>query len=401
MRLTLRTMLAYLDGILEPEDAQDIGKKIEDSQYATSLMHRIRDVMRRLRLAAPSVSERGPGLNANTVADYLDNTLPADRVPDFEKVCLDSDVHLAEVAACHQVLAVVLGESAEIDPESRQRMYQLPRAAAQATASRGEEASAVAGRAKAAEPPHPPRPKPTVPEYLREPPKARRFLTAVTLLVLVGCFGGIALLVTGQLEKGTPIGNLLWTGHWRTPVAVATKETESAPTKQPDKSVKGEKPSAVEHGKEGPPTPTAAEQQQTPTAEKATGGTATSIAAKPPAPGESGPLTGGTAERAPVPPASRPTAFAPRDRRNARRRPERGAAAGRADEDSFAAGRARRDRPDRAEGTARSGWKITGDGGKIAAGCRGEDAESGRLHGGKAARSGLAASASRPLQLRG
>ncbi|MEX0727755.1 MAG: hypothetical protein WD065_15870 [Planctomycetaceae bacterium] len=125
MRLTLRTLLAYLDDILEPAQAKEIGKKVAESNVASTLVSRIKEVTRRRRLTAPDVSGPGAGVDANLVAEYLDNTLPAEHVADIEKVCLDSDTHLAEVAACHQILALVLGEPVEIQSQSRERMYAL------------------------------------------------------------------------------------------------------------------------------------------------------------------------------------------------------------------------------------------------------------------------------------
>jgi|GEM_PF-328627 len=218
MRLTLRTLLAYMDGILEPEQAEQLRKKIEDSEFAKNLMERIREVTRRLRLGAPSLGEKAALLDPNTVAEYLDNTLHGDKVPDFEKVCLESDIALAEVASCHQILAMILGEPAEIDPVTRQKMYQLlAQAATKGEESRAGEAGAGGAReaqaekAAGEEPSRSPA-RPAVPEYLRDEPKGRRrFWLAAALLFLAGFITMILLGSLGLVGPGGPLG-WLWVG---------------------------------------------------------------------------------------------------------------------------------------------------------------------------------------------
>jgi hypothetical protein len=244
-------MLAYLDNILEPDDAQDIGKKIEESEYATGLVHRIRDVMRRLRLGAPDVGEGSSKDDPNTVAEYLDNTLASDDVTAFEKVCLESDVELAEVGSCHQILTLVLGEPAEIDPDSRQRMYQIGNAPAGSgppptpamsttTVIASEEASTVlgvVGREDFGE--RKSRPKPTVPEYLREPRRRRHWFSLIAALVLIVCFSVFVLAAMHQFSPGTSLGDALVQLGLRaapkpaTEIAAATKPVEKEIVEKP------------------------------------------------------------------------------------------------------------------------------------------------------------------------
>lgn len=239
MRLTLRTMLAYMDKLLEGDDAQEIANKIEESEYATNLMHRIRDVMRRLRLAAPRVTDRGQGLDPNTVAEYLDNTLPAERVQEFEKICLDSDIHLAEVASCHQILAAVLGEPAEIDPESRQRMYGIPAVAGEATPPVGVSSPPPlpAERGKSDDHPNRAARKPVVPDYLREPRSKRGWLRAVAAVLLVAGFAVVLLTALGQFEEGAPLGD--WLRRVRARLSSASQAAPVASADLPGETAAG------------------------------------------------------------------------------------------------------------------------------------------------------------------
>ena len=137
MRLTLRTLLAYLDDQLSPAEAKEIGAKLQDAPAARALAEKAKETMRRRRLGVPGDPAAGgdaaaTGADAadpNEVAAYLDNALPPDRVAAVEQTCLDDDAHLAEVAACHQILTQVLSEPAHVRPATAARLLSLAPAA--------------------------------------------------------------------------------------------------------------------------------------------------------------------------------------------------------------------------------------------------------------------------------
>jgi hypothetical protein len=212
MRLTLRTLLAQLDGVpLENGDSGDLSKKIEESEFVRNLVQRIRTSISRPRLGAPKIDGQGLGHDPNTVAAYLDNTLPQDRMPDLEKICLESDVLLAEVAASHQILTLVLQTPVKAPPHLRDRIYRigdLGKAAAESDpgkAAAAKVAAAPAPGAAAEAPAEKPAPrKREIPDYLRE----TRSLgwKPLAIAVLVGFLVAAGLLaMMGPLNANHPV----------------------------------------------------------------------------------------------------------------------------------------------------------------------------------------------------
>jgi len=178
MRLTLRTLLAWLDDTLKPTQVREIGVQVAGSRFAQELSDRIHRVTRQRRLSAPS-SSGSEATDPNVVASYLDNELDPEAVAEYEKKCLTSDVNLAEVASVHQILSL-LGQKVKVPAAARSRMYQLVK---------GREAirpkKPQARRSEALEPVT----KPIQPWVLPEAPRRswiQRFVPGVVCLLLIG-----------------------------------------------------------------------------------------------------------------------------------------------------------------------------------------------------------------------
>jgi hypothetical protein len=189
MRLTLRTLLSWKDGMLGDEAARDLAAKVEGSDAARRLVARIEEVSGRPTVSATAPDATGFAAAANSTAEYLDNVLPADRLGEFERVCFASDAQLAETAATHELLAELSrSPPAPLDAKARKRLLAVVQARAVGADRPGlEQQDAVtiefpaARRAGGAVPARPPRPA--------SAPTAAWLLVAAAVLLLAALVG--------------------------------------------------------------------------------------------------------------------------------------------------------------------------------------------------------------------
>ena len=230
MRLTLRTLLAYLDNILDPKDREVLSEKIRTSEFAQTLVQRMRAVLNDSDLSATELVGRGLGQDPNSVADYLDNTMSPEQLEEFERQCLDiganANMQLAEVMSCHHVLAMILSEPAQFEASARERMYRLggPHSAGDETAVTGSFSDESHG--PQTEEPLPEEPEnysgsiqestvgveddeataatydSKVPDYLRGETSSRRFIPMAVTALVAACVTGFFLLMLDSNESG-------------------------------------------------------------------------------------------------------------------------------------------------------------------------------------------------------
>ena len=126
MRLTLRTLLAYRDGVLDNKDAILLESKLRDSVTAQQISQRIDEGMSNPRLAPIPVDAKEFGFDPNHIAEYLDDTISLDQIPAMERCCLENNALLSEVGSCHRILTKALAVPVEVPQELRDRILAMP-----------------------------------------------------------------------------------------------------------------------------------------------------------------------------------------------------------------------------------------------------------------------------------
>ncbi|MEC8554797.1 MAG: hypothetical protein VXZ82_07315 [Planctomycetota bacterium] len=125
MRLTLRTLLAYRDGVLSPLDAEDISRRIHQSEDAANLLKRIEALAAQPEKASATVVGKGLGGDPNSLAEYLDDILASESIPELEKTCLQSNELLAELAGCHSLLSSAMNKRVDVPETLRETALKL------------------------------------------------------------------------------------------------------------------------------------------------------------------------------------------------------------------------------------------------------------------------------------
>ncbi|MEM8735603.1 MAG: hypothetical protein AAGG44_15320 [Planctomycetota bacterium] len=120
MRLTLRTLLAYRDGVLGAEDAEEMHRRIHQSEDASNLLRRVERVTSSAGRTSTTLVGKGLGGDPNSIAEYLDDVLPKEKVPELERICLESDEYLDELASCHTLLSSAMHTRVPIPAELRE-----------------------------------------------------------------------------------------------------------------------------------------------------------------------------------------------------------------------------------------------------------------------------------------
>jgi hypothetical protein len=144
MRLTLRNLLAWLHGLMSPQDKAAFDDLVRSSPKVQPLIDRCQ-TLHKSRLAAPAVDQASPLHAAESIAAYLDFGMADTQIAAFEKAALASDEQLAEVVACHQIVADANAHQAAANiPINRERLLKIgsQQSDALATARRGRREAA-------------------------------------------------------------------------------------------------------------------------------------------------------------------------------------------------------------------------------------------------------------------